>query len=501
MRTCDGELIHTGAMDNLADLEVLLRSRHPVLLAPSRDEERLLRIVRAVAHRLDASVWTWSVTRGLIRDGKDPVYGTQDIRAALDFVAAAPPGAVFVFADAHPYLDDPATLRLLKEVATGLPAGSTVMLAGATTGAPGDLGPLAHTWRLRPPDRDELRELIARTLRDLDARGFRMAIGPQDLDSMVETLGGLSAREAERLIQRIALEDGQIDGADLARLRVAKAELLADDGVLELVESDVGTLDEVGGFEHLKEWIAVRRAAMDSGGAELGLAPPRGILLTGIPGCGKSLVAKTLARTWGVPLVLLDPARIYGKYLGESEQRLERALETADAMAPAVLWIDEIEKGFSGSGDHDGGAARRVLGSFLRWMQERASDVFLVATANDVTILPPEFIRKGRFDEVFFVDLPDAEQRIAIVSIHLARRGIDITDFDLEALGSATEGFSGAEIETAIVSSLYRTVADGRPLEQSAVLAEVTAAVPLSVARAEEVARLRMWAATRAVPA
>jgi hypothetical protein len=488
-------------MDNLADLEVLLRSRHPVLLAPNRDEERLLRIVRAAANRLGTSVWTWSVTRGLVRDGKDPVYGTQDIRAALEFVAAVPPRAVFVFADAEPHLADPAAIRLLKEVAAALPVGSTVLLAGSTTTAPNDLGGLAHTWQLRPPDTEELRELTARTLRDLDARGFRMAVRPQDFDAMVRTLGGLSAREAERLIQRIALEDGQIDGADLARLRAAKAELLADDGVLELVESDAGTLDEVGGFDRLKEWLAVRRAAMESGGADLGLAPPRGILLTGVPGCGKSLVAKTLARTWQVPLVLLDPARIYGKYLGESEQRLERAVETADAMAPAVLWIDEIEKGFSGSRDQDGGAARRVLGSFLRWMQERTSDVFLVATANDVTILPPEFIRKGRFDEVFFVDLPNAEQRAAITAIQLQRRNLASASFDLEELAAATAGFSGAEIETVIVSSLYRTVADGAALRQSALLDEMATVVPLSAARAEEVARLRAWAATRAVPA
>ena len=488
-------------MDNLADLEVLLRSRHPVLLVPSGDEERLLRVVRAVAKRLEASLWTWSVTRGLVRDGKDPVYGTQRIAAALEFVAAVPPRAVFVFADAQPHLADPTAIRLLKEVASDLPAGSTILLAGATTTPPDELGGLAHTWRLRPPGREELRDLTARTLRDLDARGFRMAVRPQDFDSMVETLGGLSAREAERLIQRIALEDGSINGADLTRLRAAKAELLADDGVLELVESDAGTLAEVGGFDRLKEWLAVRRAAMESGGADLGLGPPRGILLTGVPGCGKSLVAKNLARTWQVPLVLLDPARIYGKYLGESEGRLRRAIETVDAMAPAVLWIDEIEKGFAGAGDQDGGAARRVLGSFLRWMQERTSDVFLVATANDVAGLPPEFIRRGRFDEVFFVDLPDARQRAAIIAIHLQRRRVDPAGFDLEELAAATAGFSGAEIETVIVSSLYRTVAEGGDLQQSHLRAEVAAVVPLSVARAEEVARLRAWAATRAVPA
>jgi SpoVK/Ycf46/Vps4 family AAA+-type ATPase len=279
-------------------------------------------------------------------------------------------------------------------------------------------------------------------------------------------------------------------------------ELLDSDGVLELVPATSGTLDRVAGLAGLKRWLSLRGRAVGSERArEMGLDPPRGILLTGVPGCGKSLVAKTLAVTWGRPLLLLDPARIYRKYVGESEQRLEAALRTAEAMAPTVLWIDEIEKGFATGGDADGGVSHRLLGTFLRWMQDRPDGVFLVATADDVAALPPEFLRKGRFDEVFFVDLPGSEARRAVFEIQLKARKHDPGHFDLAALARATEGFSGAEIEAVVVGALYRAFAASTDLTTADLAAEAAAVVPLSVSRAEEVAALRAWAAERAVPA
>ena len=259
-------------------------------------------------------------------------------------------------------------------------------------------------------------------MQDLEDRGFPVALDTADIDDMVATLAGLSIREAERLLQKAALADGAVTAEDIPRMRTAKAELLTDKGVLELVEADVGTLDDVGGFENLKEWFRIRTTARSAEAAEIGLDPPRGVLLTGIPGCGKSMVAKTIARTWGLPLVLLDPGRLYSKFVGESEERLGSALAAMDAMAPVVLWIDEIEKGLAAADSGDGGVSRRLLGTFLRWMQDRASEVFLVATANDVQALPPELLRKGRFDEIFFVDLPDTEARADILSHHLERR-------------------------------------------------------------------------------
>jgi SpoVK/Ycf46/Vps4 family AAA+-type ATPase len=230
-----------------------------------------------------------------------------------------------------------------------------------------------------------------------------------------------------------------------------------------------------------------------------GLDPPRGVLLTGVPGCGKSLVAKTLANTWGVPLVLLDPSRLYSKYIGESEQRLNTALSTVEAMAPAVLWIDEIEKGLASSGDSDGGVSRRLLGTFLRWMQERSGDVFMVATANNVSALPPELLRRGRFDEVFFVDLPGTDERADILSVHLAKREWDPQDFDLALLVGASEGFSGAELETVVVGALYRALAADNTLTTADLMKELEETVPLSRSRREEISALRAWADGRAV--
>jgi len=486
-------------MDNVSDLEVLLKSRHALLVAPVDDEQRFLRIVRSAARAADQDVWLWSVTRGLARDGLEAMYGTTSITAALEFVSARSEPAVYVFADAHPQLGDPVVVRALKETAAGIDRG-TIILTGPDIATPAELDAAAHTWRLQPPDRAELRDVVARTLRDLDQRGFSIAIGPQDFEAVVDGLAGVPMRQAEQLLQQTALDDQTVDASDVPRMLTAKAELLATDGIVELVEADVGTLDAVGGLDHLKEWLAIRRTAMTSPNGRH-LDPPRGILLTGVPGAGKSFVAKTLARTWGRPLVLLDPGKLYSKYLGESEERLRRALETVDAMAPVVMWIDEIEKGFAPSGEGDGGASARVLGTFLRWMQDRDGQVFVVATANDVSRLPPELARRGRFDEVFFVDVPGAEARMAILRLHLSRRGQEPEAFDLARLAELSEGFTGAEIETAIVSGLYRSVAIDRTLDQPLLEDELETTVPLSRARAEDIARLRLWANDRAVMA
>lgn len=487
-------------MDNANDLELLLRSRHTLLVAPVSDEQRFVDVVRRAAAAAGLDLWIWSVTKGLARDGGDPVYGTQRIATALDFVTQTTRPGIFVFADVNAQLEDPLVVRRIKDTAAAIDGRSTVVLAGPGIAAPEELAAVAHTWRLRPPDPAELRTLVARTLRDLDARGFLVAVSPDDLDGIVAAVTGLSLHQAERLVQRMALDDGTVRPGDVGQLAAARAEILADDGVLELVEASAGTLDDVGGLETLKEWLHVRRKASSSPGGEH-LDPPRGILLTGIPGTGKSFVAKTLAGTWGRPLVLLDPGTLYSKYLGESEQRLRTALDTVAAMAPAVLWIDEIEKGFGAGREGDGGASARILGTFLRWLQDRPAEVFVVATANDVAALPPELMRKGRFDEVFFVDVPGHEARAAIIRTHLARRGTTFDDEDIEALAAASNGFTGAELETAIVAAMYRAVAAGTPVGADAIAAELAATVPLTRSRAEEVAALRSWAAERAVPA
>ncbi len=488
-------------MDNAADLRVLIATRYPLIFVEAKDEGRLMGLLRDAVAPIGTPLWRWSATRGIARDGGEPVYQTTEPMRALAFIDDLDGHGVFVFADGHHALEDPRVVRRVKELAHAAGAGRTIVVTAPRTIVPPELQGLAASWTLRPPSEEELAALLGRTLEDLRARAIPIHLGNDERGAFVDALRGLSAMEAERLIQRAALRDGAIDGADVAFVRGEKAGLLDTGGALELIEADQGTLHDVGGLERLKHWLQVRGRAFEPAAASFGLEPPRGVLVTGVPGCGKSFCAKTLARTWKLPLVLLDVGSLYGPYVGESEGRLRDALATVDAMAPVVLWIDEIEKAFAAGGNADGGVGQRILGTFLRWMQERAAGTFVIATANDVGRLPPELLRKGRFDEVFFVDLPDAAARERILSLHLRRRGHDPAIFELPTLASAADGFSGAEIEAAIVGALYHTYASGSQLGTADVLAELARTVPLSRTRAEDVARLRGWAAERAVPA
>jgi hypothetical protein len=481
-------------MDNAADLKVLLASQYPLLVVATDEEPRFLEVLRSGADELDMPVWTWSVAQGLVRDGQQPQYQSADPNRALSFVAEVTTPGAFVFADANPLLKDPVAVRRIKELAQGQRRGQTIILTAPHPELPEELEGIAHRWRLRPPGKQELVGLVRSTVRQLADRGFPVLVGNERIEQMADALRGITLGEAARLIRQQVLEDGTL--ASIPALRAAKAELLNTDGVLEIIEANAGTLDEVGGLDGLKSWLRLRKIALDTPE----LDPPKGILLTGVPGCGKSLIAKALARSWGLPLVLLDPSRLYDKYIGESERRLDSSLRTIEAMAPAVLWIDEIEKGFSIS-TSDGGVARRLLGTYLRWMQDHTGEIFTVATANEIGALPPELLRKGRFDQIFFVDLPDADSRCEIFRVHLAKRGVDPERLDIDHLIDATTGFSGAEIETAIVGARYRAAADGGPLTLAQLDAELSTTVPLSVTRAEDITALRAWARDRAMPA
>ena len=488
-------------MDTAADLRVLLASQYPLLLVTARDERRFLGLLGA-ATGPGLPVWVWSAASGLTRDGSDPVYGTADPRRALAFVADLRQPGVFVFTDAHHPLQDPVTLRAVKDAAQAARKGQTLVLAGPRMPMPPELEGVAVPWTMRPPGRTEMAAMVRRTIEDLTATRTTVGITATAETAIVDALSGLTMADAERLLQRAVVRDGHLGPDDILYLRTEKAEMLNTDGVLELIERHPAGLGALGGLGNLKDWLRLRGAAMEAGSTgRIRLDPPRGILMTGVPGCGKSLAAKAVAGEWRRPLVLLDPSRLYGRYVGESEERLRAALASIEAMSPVVLWIDEIEKGFATAGEGDGGVSRRVLGTFLRWMQERPDGVFVVATANDVASLPPEFLRKGRFDEVFFVDLPGPEARRAILAANLRQREQEPGRFDLRALAALGDGFSGAELEAAVVGALYRAFGAGREPTTEEVAAELRGTIPLSVSRAEDVARLRAWAAARAVPA
>ena len=356
-----------------------------------------------------------------------------------------------------PDLEKADVADLLREAARRLAGRSgALVLTGEGVRLPEPLRAEVGPLHLPAPDREEYRGLLRRVAKDLTGRAnVVVSLTPADEDRLLANLQGLTLAEAEKLLTRLMVEDGRLEAGDIGRVIEAKRELVERDGLLEY-QPATQSLDEIADLVRLKEWLGKRRLFMEDPqrAAEFGLEFPRGILLVGVPGCGKSLCAKAVAAAWSLPLVRLDPGALYDKYIGETEQNFRKAVESADRLAPLVLWIDELEKAFAaGGGDEDGGTSLRVLGSFLSWLQERKGDVFVVATANDVQRLPAELLRKGRFDETFFVDLPDEATRASILAIHLRRRKQAPEQFDLAALARESEGYSGAELEQVVVSA------------------------------------------------
>jgi len=330
-----------------------------------------------------------------------------------------------------------------------------------------------------------------------------MTLDEDDVRNLLSHLRGLTLMEVRKVLTQAMVADNELGPRDIERVLDTKREIVRRTGVLEYFPAE-DDLSSIAGLGRLRRWLESRAAVFSDAAraSQYGLEPPRGLLLVGVQGCGKSLCAKAVARTWKVPLIRLDPARLYNKYIGETEKNLRLAMETAERLAPVVLWVDEIEKSLGTSGsDNDGGSAQRVLGTFLAWLQEKKESVFVVATSNDISRLPPELLRKGRFDEIFFVDLPEAAAREQILALHLRKRGRDPSEFDLAQLAELGDGFSGAELEQAIVSGLYAAFAEDRPLTTADVAREITDTKPLSTTMAEPIAALRSWARGRTVPA
>ena len=480
------------------ELRALLASRHGLIFAHSRGETRLLETIGAAAAAAHVPVWTWSAASGLRAAGQPQAQmNTDQPKLAVSFIRDLNRPMVAVFLDAAPILEDPVTMRILKEIATNAVTNQTVILTGVPGPVPDELSGTAVTWHLRPPSREEVQEHVERVVAGL---GRSVKVSDPDIPRLVDAVLGLSKAEAERLIVREAVNDGELSSDDAHRIHRAKAEILSDDSPLDLMDANA-TLDDVGGLDHLKKWLKIRGRGFEKEAADYGLEAPKGVLLVGVPGCGKSLVARALAGSWGMALAALDTGRMHGSYVGESEKRIQRALDAAEVMAPVVLWIDEIEKAFGGGGDSDSGASSRVMSVLLRWLQERPDGVFIIATSNDVTKLPPEMTRRGRFDEVFFVDLPNTKERLSIMAHHLRQKNRDPRNFDARELALATEGFSGAEIESALTAAMYLAFAEDEPLTTERLVAEMADTVPLSRMRPQDVSELRQWGKSHARPA
>jgi ATP-dependent 26S proteasome regulatory subunit len=490
-------------MNDQHDLELMVTSRFPIILIETYEEPRVLELLERICNLRGLALFTWNISQGLQRNARtDRIPETKDPSAVLRHIESTPQNGVYTLLDFHPYLADPVNVRLLKNIAqTYHKTERTLVFVSHKISLPPELERMAARFSLSIPDmtgiRDILRDEIAAWERfNEKVRGHQEAV-----DSLVLHLLGLTGEDARRLVRLALRDDGMITMSDIPRVLKAKHDLLAQGGLLNL-ELDTAQFSDVAGVKNLKRWLTQRRPAFLGAPEAAGLDAPKGIMLLGVQGCGKSLAAKAVAGTWGVPLLHLDFGSLYDKYIGETERNLRDALKTADAMAPCILWIDEIEKSLStDSAESDGGSSQRLLSSLLTWMAERKSRVFIVATANDIQALPPELVRKGRLDEIFFVDLPDSETREEILRIHLKRRKQPPEHFDLQRLAHACDGFSGAEIEQAVVSALYEAVAQKQPLSNDMVLSEVARTRPLSVVMSEKLQALRHWATDRTVMA
>ncbi|MBK5970497.1 MULTISPECIES: AAA family ATPase [Thiorhodovibrio] len=490
-------------MTDLHDLDLILRSETPVLLIESLEEKRIIELFSRLAIQLGVPLFCWTMTDGLRRAeyAARPQADLAEPAEMLRHVKVSSQPGIYLLLDFHPFLDDPLHVRLIKEIALdfGEVARRMVLVSHALESPP-EFRHLSARFSLRLPNRSRLLALIREEAQSWQHAGPRRAFRANRVavDRLSRTLLGVTESDARRLIRNAIHRDGAITETDVEEITRAKAQLLSAEGSISF-EYDTANFGEVAGLENLKAWIDLRRAPFLSD--EPDAERPRGIMLLGVQGGGKSLAAKAVAGRFGVPLLRLDFGALYNKYIGETERNLRESLRTSEVMAPCVLWLDEIEKGLAG-GSGDEGTGRRIIGTLLTWMAERKAPVFLVATSNDIKQLPPELVRKGRFDEIFFVDLPDTNVRREIFRIHLGKRGLNPDNFDLDQLAAMSEGFSGAGIEQAVVSALYAARSrDSSGVNTRAIAAELQRTQPLSVVMDEQIARLRAWARKRTVPA
>ncbi len=518
--------------DALERLKILLNSSTPIVVMETVEEMRAVRLVRVACSSLNLATFEWSIASGLVRCGSDVgelvpevshlsagatgydshdvgaqgLYNSKEPAQALSNLEAMSLEAAFVLKDFHRHMDDPVVVRRLRDVGQKFSANRrTVIITAPAITIPPELGSLVEFLELPLPDKQRLRQIIDEmSVRVGKTRTLKRALDPSGLDAMANNLRGLTEEEAERATSQAIVTRYGVTPETVTDVLDAKKELLRRSGMLEFIDASEN-LASVGGLDNLKRWLAQRRGTWEDSARDFGLEPPRGVIILGVQGCGKSMCARAIAGEWKLPLVKFDTAAIFDKYIGETEKRIQKVFRVAEGLAPCVFWIDELEKIFAGSGPDsasvDAGVSSRILAAFLSWMQDRKAPVFVAATCNNVTVLPPELIRKGRFDELFFVDLPNQAERKQIFGIHLARRKRSPVEFDLDRVGAAARGYSGAEIDAAVQTALYAAFSTKQNLSTQGLLDALKATVPLSTTRSEEIQALRAWAKLRAMPA
>jgi len=554
--------------DGLDRLKVLINSSTPIIVMETSEETHAVSMVRTACSDLNMATFEWTIADGLLRSGTNAppegqkmslqaridqntlwtqagrsyaqvrtalspggaeadrlaramasalggdgtaaasataIYNTREPVQALANMESMTIEAVFILKDFHRHMDDPVVVRRLRDVGQKFATNRrTLIITAPEIAVPAELAKLVEYFDLPLPDRGRLREIIHdMVVRLSKTYTLKLQLDDAGVDAMSANLRGLTEEEAERAISQALVTRYALCPESVTDVLEAKKQMLRHSGMLEFVEAS-DNMAAVGGLENLKHWLGQRRGAWEDSAREFGLEPPRGMIILGVQGCGKSLCARAVAGEWKLPLVKFDTSAVYDKFIGETEKRIRKVFQVAEGLAPCVLWIDELEKVFAGSGPDsasaDAGVSSR-LASFLSWMQDRKSPVFVAATCNNVTVLPPELIRKGRFDELFFVDLPNQAERKQIYSIQLAKRKRNPADFDLDKVAAAAKGYSGAEIDAAVQGGLYAAYSEKKPLSTQSLLDALTQTVPLSTTRAEEIQTLREWARTRAVPA
>jgi hypothetical protein len=497
-------------LDAAEELEVLIRARYPIIYVVSWEEERVERCLRQIAESRNKKLFVWTLSMGIVKSGAEPPRGktnaTTDPLAALDSVVEQIEPAIYLFKDFHHFTDDQrcnmTVLRRLRDVALHLrdTYKSIVIVSPLLRIAP-ELTKDVTVVDFGLPRTNDFGQLLDRIIDDVkDNPQVKINLDADSRERLLNAARGLTLKEAENVFAKTLVLDGKIDADDISIVFSEKQQIIKKSGLLEYYETQEG-FGLVGGLKNLKQWFQKRSIAFTDRAAKFGLPPPRGVLLLGVQGCGKSLCAKAAAALWKQPLLRFDIGRLFSSLIGSSEENIRRAIQTAESVAPAILWIDEIDKAFAGatgSASNDGGTSSRVFGTLLTWMSEKTSPVFVIATANDISHLPPELLRKGRLDDIFFVDLPTEEERIEMFRIHLKRRGRNPDKFDTVELARLSDGFSGAEIEEVVIAALFDAFSQRCDLDTEILKRSVSETVPLSKTMSEELSRLRTWAVGRA---
>ncbi|MBC7542034.1 MAG: AAA family ATPase [Candidatus Sericytochromatia bacterium] len=492
------------------EIDIMIRARYPIIYVVSWEEKRVEQALLDIATRRNKKIFSWTITQGIVNLVSANATmmvndSTRDPVSALEHLVRSVDSALFILKDFHPFMNDPTVIRKLRDLTIALKTSyKTILILSPTLKIPPELEKDITVVDFPLPGTAELGTLLDGIIFSVQGnKNVAVNLPPEGKEAILLAAQGLTLTEAESVFAKAIVSRSRIDPADIPIILSEKKQIIRKTGILEYhaFQEDIG---DVGGLGNLKEWLRKRSLAFTEAARDYGLPQPKGILLLGVSGSGKSLVCKAVSSLWRLPLLRFDVGTVFSGLVGSSEENMRKAIRTAESVSPCLLWLDEMDKGLSGafsSTFSDGGTTARVLSSFLTWMQEKTAPVFILATANDISALPPELLRKGRLDEIFFVDLPTVREREEIFSIHLRKRGRDATQFDMPLLAQMSNGFSGSEIEQAIISGLYDSFEAGRELVGPDIVNALRQSVPLSHTMREHIDALRTWAQTRARPA